>query len=72
MKRKRKGVAAIPNRCSVCNKFKPWAELVTHFAPDTDSSSEDQSWRECLECWDLRPFLEADRKLAADLLALSF
>jgi hypothetical protein len=43
-------VAAIPNQCGVCGRFKPWADLVTHFVPDTDFSSEDESWRECKDC----------------------
>jgi hypothetical protein len=47
---KRVGVCAIPNLCSTCHRFKPWDELITHFVPDTDYSSEDQSWRECMAC----------------------
>ncbi len=46
----RLGVASIPNRCSTCGRFKRWEELNTHFVPDTDLSSEDESWRECHDC----------------------
>ena len=45
-----RGVAAIPNRCSSCCRFKSWDQLVTHFVPDSDYSSESESWRECLDC----------------------
>lgn len=50
MSRLHVGVAAIPNQCLHCGRFKPWAELITHFVPDTDYSSEDESWRECIPC----------------------
>jgi len=49
-KRKHVGVAALPNQCGTCGRFKSWSELVTHFVPDSDYSSEDDSWRECLGC----------------------
>jgi hypothetical protein len=48
------GVAAIPNQCSWCGKFKPWDQLITHFVPDSECSSEDESWRECLDCREKR------------------
>ena len=50
MSRKHVGVMAIPNRCSECGLFKPWADLVTSFVSDTDYSSEDDSYRECKDC----------------------
>lgn len=46
------GVCAIPNRCGRCGKFRSWDDLTTHFVPDTDCSSEDESWRECRSCQD--------------------
>ena len=49
-KKKWYGVAAIPNQCAVCGRFKQWEELYTHFVPDSDYSSEDESWRECDAC----------------------
>ncbi len=48
------GVAGIPNRCGSCNRFKPWADLILHFVPDSDCSSEDESWRECKACFEER------------------
>lgn len=47
---KKHGVAAIPNLCGSCGKFRRWADLVTHFVPDSDYSSESESWRECKKC----------------------
>lgn len=50
----RVGVAALPNRCGSCGKFKRWEELTTHFVPDTEFSSENESWRECDDCQEER------------------
>jgi hypothetical protein len=44
------GVMSIPNRCGNCGKFKRWEKLTLHFVPDTDFSSEDESWHECDDC----------------------
>lgn len=47
---KKVGVMKIPNRCGRCGRFKPWDDLTLHFVPDSDWSSEDESWRECSDC----------------------
>jgi hypothetical protein len=60
---KRVGVAGMPNRCGSCGRFKPWAALLLHFVPDSDFSSEDESWRECNDCAALAlEFLRARRE----------
>jgi hypothetical protein len=38
------------NRCGVCGKFREWGVLVLHFVPDTDYSSESESYSECTHC----------------------
>jgi len=47
------------NRCHVCGKFKPWEELILHFVPDSECSSEDESWRECDDCLERQSHHEA-------------
>lgn len=38
------------NKCSICGRFTTWEKLTLHFVPDTDYSSENESWRECDTC----------------------
>jgi hypothetical protein len=42
------------NRCAVCGRFQPWPRLVLHFVPDSECSSEAESWRECADCLNRR------------------
>jgi len=42
------------NRCDICGRFKAWERLIQRFVPDSDYSSEDDSWQECVECKESR------------------
>lgn len=54
-KRGKRSAKLIPNRCVVCNKFKPWDELrLTRYVPDTHFNKEISEYT-CLTC---RPELE--------------